>query len=162
MRVFTVLALALLLAVPAFAAKGDDLAGVWVTEDGKSRVEITEIDGKYNGKIVWLKEPSYPAGDEEAGKPKHDRFNPDPKLKDKPIIGLQVLKGFKADSDTRWSGGTIYDPENGKTYSCRITLEGDGTLYVRGFIGISLIGRTTEWTRYVPESEEAAAKPALE
>ncbi len=61
-------------------------------------------------------------------------------------MGLQLLKGFKKDGDTEYEDGTIYDPKNGKTYSCKINRKGE-TLEVRGYVGISLIGRTTIWTK---------------
>jgi uncharacterized protein (DUF2147 family) len=57
------------------------------------------------------------------------------------------LSGFKFAGDNLWEDGTIYDPENGKTYRCKITLESPNRLNVRGFVGISLFGRTTVWTR---------------
>ncbi len=127
---------------------GDVLLGKWVTEEGKGHVEIYKENGKYSGKIVWLKEPNYPEGDPEAGKPRHDLNNPDAAKRDQPIIGLVVLRDFTYAGDNTWKKGTIYDPENGKTYKCTITLAGDGSLKVRGFIGVSLLGRTSVWTRF--------------
>lgn len=146
-----------LLGSVAFAGEdnGDILLGKWVTEEGKGRVEIYKEDGKYSGKIIWLKEPNYPEGDPLAGQPRRDLNNPDESEHDQPIIGLVVLHEFKYAGDNTWKKGTIYDPENGKTYKCTITLDEDGSLKVRGFIGISLIGRTSVWTRYkAPEGEE--------
>ncbi|MEO1367538.1 MAG: DUF2147 domain-containing protein, partial [Acidobacteriota bacterium] len=60
---------------------------------------------------------------------------------------MRILEGFEAEGDGEWSGGTIYDPNNGKTYSCTLELEGADTLKVRGYIGVSLFGRTERWTR---------------
>jgi len=66
---------------------------------------------------------------------------------DKPIIGMTILWGLKKDGDS-WAGGEILDPHNGKTYRCKMTLSDDGkSLNVRGFIGISLIGRSQIWWR---------------
>ena len=62
-----------------------------------------------------------------------------------PIIGLNLVNGFVYQGKNKWGDGTIYDPDNGKTYSCKMTLMEDNTLKVRGFIGISLIGRTQVW-----------------
>ncbi len=81
------------------------------------------------------------------GKEKVDRENPDPALRSRPVIGLRIFEGFTYDGDGRWKNGTIYDPASGKTYSCKIRLQDDGSLKVRGFIGISLLGRTEIWTR---------------
>ena len=127
----------------------DAILGLWGTAGGKSHVEITVDHNVYQGRIVWLKQPDYPADDSKgmAGKPKVDRENPNPTLRSRPIIGLQLVTGFRYDGDNVWSDGHIYDPESGKTYSCKMTLMPDGSLRVRGYIGISLFGRTTVWTR---------------
>ena len=132
----------------------DAVVGEWLTAEGKGRVEIVKkVNAKkqtrYHGRIVWLKEPKYPADDEEAGKTKHDRHNPDAAKRKKPIVGLTMLSNFEYTGDKTWSNGTIYDPENGKTYKCVITMPNPKKLHVRGYIGFSFLGRTTVWTRYV-------------
>ncbi len=138
----------------AQAVQADDIVGVWMSEGGKGRVEITKKGSVYSGRITWLAEPDYPKGDPNAGEPKRDLNNPDEELRDRPIVGLTVLKDFEFDGEQTWTKGTIYDPENGKTYKCKITMQGD-EMHVRGYIGISLIGRTTVWKRYVePEEDE--------
>lgn len=125
----------------AFAKTQDTIEGYWLNEEKDGKVEIYKrSDGKYYGKIVWLKEPN------KDGKPKLDNKNKDEKLRNQTIIGLNVLKGFTKDGEL-YTGGTIYDPRNGKTYSCKITPIGSNILNIRGFIGISLIGRTTTFTR---------------
>ncbi len=123
---------------------GDRILGVWLTEEGKAKVQIyKKDDGKYYGKIIWLKEPTYP-----DGRPKVDRHNPDPKLRNRPIIGLEILKGFEWDEDdNEWDDGEIYDPESGNTYDAYMWLEDENTLKIRGYIGFSMIGRTTTWKR---------------
>jgi uncharacterized protein (DUF2147 family) len=116
----------------------DALLGTWLTGSVKGKVLIYKDGDKYSGKIVWLKEPN-----REDGTAKLDRNNSDKALQTRPIMGLNMLKGFIFDVD-KWVDGTIYDPENGKTYSCKITWR-DGKLDVRGYIGISLLGRTDTW-----------------
>lgn len=117
------------------------IEGYWLNDSKEGKVEIFKhADGKYYGKLVWLKEPN------KDGKPKTDINNKDASLRNHPLIGLNLLKGFSKDGDV-FSGGTIYDPKNGKTYECKITPKDKNTLSIRGFIGISLIGRTTTWTR---------------
>jgi uncharacterized protein (DUF2147 family) len=134
--------------VPAHADGPDGVLGLWVTADGKARVEVVKHGDVYDGSIVWLKEPLYPADDKTApGQPKLDRNNPDTSLQTRPIIGLPLIQGFKYAGDNVWSDGTIYDPDNGKLYSCKMTLMMDGSLRVRGYVGISLFGRTEIWTR---------------
>mgnify|MGYP000991508935 CR=1 FL=1 len=133
-------------------------AGIWVSEGGQSRVEIVvKDDGTLSGKIVWLREPLYGKGEEPEGQPKTDQNNPDAARHGDPIIGLEILKGFEREKNGEWKGGTVYDPETGKTYKAKISMKDADTLNLRGFIGISLLGRTTEWKRYVPEPGDAAA-----
>ena len=133
----------------------DAIVGVWETEpdpeDGNAHVEVWEEGGRFFGKIIWLEKPEYAADDRMAGQTKVDRENPEPDLRDRPIIGLPIVADFQWAGDDKWHKGTIYDPDNGKTYKCVARLSEDGTtLRVRGFIGFSLLGRTTEWTRIEP------------
>ena len=141
------------LCVPAVAGAdaktdADAVLGRWITAKDISNVEISRCGEKYCGQIVSLKDPTYGKGDPEEGKPLRDRENPDDKLKARPLIGLPLLEGFTYEGDGTWKNGTIYDPENGKTYKCVMKIADDGkTLNVRGFIGFSLIGRTVVWKR---------------
>lgn len=125
----------------AHGLEEEAILGKWLTEEGKAEVEIYRCNDTYCGKIVWLKEPK-----NEDGKDKTDVNNPDPEKREQGIIGLDIVWGFKYDGDNKWDGGKIYDPDNGKTYSCNMTLESDG-LKVRGYVGFSWLGRTTVWTR---------------
>jgi uncharacterized protein (DUF2147 family) len=152
-RVLAVVAVALLAAVPVMAGNGDAIVGVWATdpegEGGQAHIEISSDGERYSGKIVWLEEPLYTAEDEdgEEGEPKVDKNNPDPALQSRPIMGLELMSGFKFDGKETWKKGTIYDPDNGKTYKCKLRIGDDGVLNVRGYIGFSMIGRTSQWTR---------------
>lgn len=142
---------------PASTSPGDRLLGTWKTQpDGGdfAYVMVVRNGDSYSGTIAWLNQPDYPAseGPEWAGKPKVDRNNPEPSLRARSVVGLQILRGFTYDGKGVWSGGTIYDPKKGKTYRCKITLRPDGTLFVRGYIGFSWLGRTTVWTR-VPNAQ---------
>lgn len=123
------------------AQKADDVLGQWYSENNESLIEIYKSGNKYFGKIIWLKEPL------RDGKPKVDDKNPDGKLKDRPLIGLVILRDFVFDGKDEWSDGKISDPKSGKTYSCFMEFENKDKLKIRGYIGISLIGRTTYWTR---------------
>ena len=134
------LSFSIILCTHMFAQKisADAIVGTWLTGSGKGKVQIYKEGNTYSGKIVWLKEPTY-----EDGKPKVDKHNPDVTKQTTPILGLYMLKGFVFDGE-KWTDGTIYDPEKGKIYSCKISWR-DGKLDVHGFIGISLIGRTDTW-----------------
>lgn len=134
----------------------DAVTGVWITSGGKSHVKIYRGgDGRYYGKIVWLKEPRYPANYDDpalAGKPKVDINNPDASLRDRPVLGMLVLTDFKYYApDDDWRHGKCYDPQKGETYDCKMWLEpksnGD-VLKVRGFVWI--FHRTETWHRYEP------------
>ena len=130
------------------AAGTESILGTWTTEGAKSQIEIFKCAEKICAKIVSLKEPVYlDAKDGPVGTTKTDRQNPDPAKQGKPILGLQIMEGFTPTGERTWGNGTIYDPENGKTYRCKTALDGANRLKVRGFIGIALIGRTTVWTR---------------
>lgn len=119
----------------------DAIERLWYNHEKTAKIQVFKAtDGKYYGKIVWLKEPN------RDGKPKVDINNPNKSKRNDPIIGLQMLKAFKKDGDNHYEDGTIYDPKNGKTYSCKITHKGDH-LEVRGYVGISMLGRTTIWTK---------------
>ncbi|HEU0064660.1 MAG TPA: DUF2147 domain-containing protein, partial [Flavisolibacter sp.] len=116
------------------------IEGFWFNDTKEAKIQIYKSsDGKFYGKIVWLKEPL------KNGKPKIDEKNSDRVLQKKPLVGLIILKGFQADDNT-YTEGTIYDPDNGKTYDCKMNYHGK-KLSIRGYIGISLFGRTTVWER---------------
>jgi len=139
----------LLLSSTVFAANADDILGVWFSGEKDAKIEISKCAEKYCGKIVWLKIPNYPEGDKDGvpGTPKVDHHNPDPAHKKDPIIGLQIVHDFVFAGDDKWKDGKVYDPKNGKTYKGKMTLVSPVQLDLRGYIGISLIGRTTSWTR---------------
>ncbi len=125
--------------------KADDIVGVWLTAGKEpAKIQIFKSGEKYFGKITWL---TYP---EENGKPRIDNNNPDRTKRNNQIIGLVILNGFQFDGKEEWEDGRIYDPENGKTYSCYLSLKDRITLNVRGYVGISLFGRTETWTRVSP------------
>ncbi len=135
-----ILSILFLIVSVTYAANPNDFVGKWYTKDNESIVEITLVKNKYNGRIIWIHEPL-----DKEGKHKSDTNNPEESLRTTPIVGLELLKGFEFD-DGELEEGTIYDPNNGKTYSCEMKIE-EGTLNVRGYIGFSLLGRTTEWER---------------
>ena len=136
---------AVLFIIPtSFAQKNaDDILGVWMNEDEDAHIEISKRDNKYFGKLVWLKFPT----DDETGKPKLDKHNPDENLQSRPTWGLEMLTNFEFDGDDRWSKGKIYDPKKGKTYSCYMNFVEDKKIKIRGYIGVSILGKTTYWTR---------------
>ena len=135
-----VLGLCLVAAVPLLAGhslpEADRLVGVWLTES-KDQVKVYKEAEKYFGKGVETPE----------NKGRLDDKNPDERLRARHLAEVVILKDFEYLGGNRWGKGTIYDPNNGKTYKCTITMKSEGQIKVRGFIGISLLGRTETWPR---------------
>ena len=121
----------------------DAILGTWLTGEGNGMVEIYKNGEKFQGRIVWLKEPL----DTVTHKPKTDVNHPDKSVRNRPILGLVNLWGFQFNGKDKWENGHVYDPKNGKESKCIISLKDINTLEVRGYIGISLIGRTELWKR---------------
>lgn len=125
------------------ANNADALVGFWKTGEGNAVVQIYKQGDTYFGKIVWLKEPIDPT----TGKPKIDGKNEDPSLKGRPLLSMINLRDFKFIKTNHWEDGKIYDPKSGEDYSCKLTMTDNNTLEVRGYVGISLFGRTDTWKR---------------
>ncbi len=144
LRFFAAAAFACLL-VPmarAQAAPGSTPLGWWLEQTGRAGILIAPCGAQLCGHIEWLNQPLTP-----QGQVKTDIHNPDSGLHGRPICGLPVIWGFVPDNGGGWSGGWIYDPDAGKTYKSVMHVQADGSLRVRGYIGIPLIGRSEVWTR---------------
>lgn len=136
---YVMFVIVLLMQVSTFAQ--DPIEGLWYNEEKTAKIKIYKAkNDKFYGKIDWLKEPV------KDGKTRTDEKNPDKDKRNDPLLGLVVLKGFEKSGKDEYEDGTIYDPKNGKTYSCIITRKGN-ELDVRGYVGFSWIGRTAVWTR---------------
>lgn len=136
------LLVALLFSFGAKAQSPDAITGVWWNAEKTSKIQVYEKDGKYFGKIVHLEVPN-----DSEGKPRKDIENPNDKLKSRPLKGLVILNNLEYQGDGEYDDGEIYDPKSGKTYSSSAELVGKDKLDLRGYIGFSLIGRTSTWTR---------------
>ncbi|GMW00669.1 MAG: hypothetical protein AMXMBFR84_18060 [Candidatus Hydrogenedentota bacterium] len=137
-----------------FAISDDDVLGLWEAENGGARVQVYKNDnGRYEGKIVWMKEPNYPKGHPDEGKPKTDKANPDKTRHDDPIIGLVLFYGFSFDGKESWNEGSIYDAYHGNTYDSVMSLPAPDTLHVRGYVGLPAFGKTTVWKRVQDNTE---------
>jgi uncharacterized protein (DUF2147 family) len=135
-----------LVAIPRAGAAATPV-GLWYAEGGAARIAIEPCGNELCGRVVWLRSPL-----DEDGCELRDRHNRDPILRDRPIIGLQILDGLKSRPGNSWDGGTIYDPATGITYTCNLSLDGDDRLRLHGYVGIPLLGRTTTWIRVGTES----------
>lgn len=123
---------------PSLASGPDDILGIWWSPEQKAKIKIFKKEDSYHGRIIAIRPESIDMKDTE---------NPDETLRDRHILGLEILSGLKFDGDETWESGKIYDPEGGHTYKCKMWQEGSDTIKVRGFIGFSLFGRTIELTR---------------
>jgi uncharacterized protein (DUF2147 family) len=114
------------------------ILGTWLTQDKEGLVQIYRAaSGEFEGRIVF-----------GSGEPDQlDDKNPDPGLRIRSLNGAVILQGFRYAGEGKWTDGTIYDPDNGKTYRCTMELKSADTLSVRGYIGVPLLGRSVLWTR---------------
>lgn len=124
------------------AGNPDAIVGIWANSSNKGHIEIYKHQGKYFGKLIWLKNPF----DKTTGKPKVDKNNPDAAQRNNELMGLVLLRDFNYD-DNEWKGGKIYNPEDGKEYKAYLKLKDAKTLHCRGYIGFSLLGKTEIFTR---------------
>ena len=129
-------------------SKADRVCGLFYAaspDNGEgSQVQIYKAeDGTYEGVVVWMQYPNHPNGE-----PRKDVKNPDPKKRNQTNVGIVIMKGFTYnETSDEWENGSIYNPDSGKTYRGSMKLESDNKLRIRGYIGISLLGKTIVWTR---------------
>jgi uncharacterized protein (DUF2147 family) len=124
--------------VPAVAG---DPTGVWVSENGDTKVRVSRCGGSLCGSLAWLREPNDP-----SGRPKTDKHNPDLAKRDRRLIGVPVLFGMKPEGEDRWSG-RIYNADDGKTYASRVMLASAGSMKVQGCVLGGLFCKSMTWTR---------------
>lgn len=137
--------LVLLVSLCAFSSADnpDAVLGVWLNSNKRGHIQVYKQGGTFFGKLIWISEPNDP----DTGKPKTDIRNTDASKRSRPLINLPLMYNFKYDGGNVWSDGKIYNPEDGKEYNCKMTLRDPNTLDVRGYVGISLLGKTQTWTR---------------
>ena len=124
------------------AQEADKIVGIWWNDEKTTKIEVKKVNGKYTGTIVYMIPEKY-----ENGQPPKDDNNPNESLRNRSLIGLQILKDFVYDTKKKeWKEGTIYDPKSGNTYACYAWLENDDLLKLKGFVaGIRMLGRSSEW-----------------
>jgi len=124
------------------AQSKDAIVGKWLNASEEGQIMIYKTGDKYSGKLIWLKNP-----ETEKGDVKRDIKNPNVQQRSRPLIGIQILQNFVYSRKGIWEDGSVYDPKTGKTYSCRISLVNNDRLSIRGYVGVSLLGRTEIWQR---------------
>lgn len=130
--------------LPIYVNNTEDIAGKWITPEGKSIILIEYKEGKYTGKILWIDPKEY-----INNAPPKDILNVNHELRSRSLEGLEILSGFKYDkSEERWDIELVYDPELGKYFEGYITIKSGNQLSIKGFVpGIEWLGRTEIWKR---------------
>lgn len=122
----------------------DAICGEWWTPESDGKMFFYKSAGKYHAKVSWIKNPNDP----ETGKPRLDKKNPDPKLRNRPIMGLALFYDFVYDvKKQKYVDGNLYDSNSGNTYSCWFKMISNNVLELHGYIGFSLIGKSVFFTR---------------
>lgn len=142
MKKIAIIFVLVLISVFAYSQEKDAILGNWQNPTGEGRIEIYKMGDKYFGKIYWLQEPN-----NDQGTPKLDVKNPDVSKQTRPVKDLEILTNLVYKGKNVWADGKIYDPKSGNTYSCKMTLKNPNSLYLHGYVGISLFGRSETWTR---------------
>jgi uncharacterized protein (DUF2147 family) len=144
------LASLLVLPLPA-AAQAPSVMGTWLTASKTAQIRIAPCAdpsrGPICGSVVSLQNARGPDGNVVAPEAAVDSRNTNPALRNRKILGMVLLYDFKAAGPNIYEDGTIYNAENGKTYKANITLQADGTLRLRGYVGSPMFGETQVWTR---------------
>jgi uncharacterized protein (DUF2147 family) len=135
------LILALLAATPAVAQSPTPL-GIWLHPNKRIQFEIYSCGDRLCGKLIWFKWPN-----DKAGLPLVDLLNSDPALRTRPLLGLVVLRNLRRTGDNTWEDGEIYNPDDGVDYQAEMSIKTDGTLRIRAYVLITLLGETSIWTR---------------
>ncbi|HEY5290127.1 MAG TPA: DUF2147 domain-containing protein [Caulobacteraceae bacterium] len=131
---------AAILTFAPLAATASSAVGDWLTADRGAVIRVARCGADLCGTIVWLKDRTDPA----TGRPVVDVANPDPALRDHPILGLRILSAFKPAGEDRWTGGRIYNPDSGRSYRANLSLRANGDLAVQGCLAVFC--HTQKWT----------------
>lgn len=135
------LAATALAATPA-GAQSPTPVGVWLHDNKRIEIEITPCGETLCGKLVWFKWPN-----NAQGLPLVDLNNPDAALRARPLLGLLVLSGLHRTGANTWTDGSIYNPDDGATYAASMSMQDDGSLEVRAYVLLPMLGKTFVWTR---------------
>lgn len=136
---------ALITAATAYTASAQShpIEGFWMSEKEKTKIQFYKApDGTYAAKLAWFTPPKG-----EDMRTKVDKHNPNEALRNRPLLGSDILYGLRPAGKNEYEKGKAYDPSSGKNYDCKVTVHSPQKMTMRGFIGFSLIGRSVEWVR---------------
>lgn len=125
-----------LVSVVSAQRKADDIVGSFFTPKSDGVMQFYKDGATYSAKLIWGKD-----------KDRLDKNNPDKSLREQKVVGMVLAQGFVFDGKDTWKNGKIYDPNEGKTYDCKIMIDEKNNMKLRGYIGISLLGRTEYMVR---------------
>lgn len=130
----------------------DPFEGYWKMKDGNFILDIEKTpDGSYDGHVVWLRNQRFPEGDKDEGKIQVDRNNPDPALRRRPVLGLEIVRGLRGSGD-KLEGGWVYDSWHGKMYHGSAEVEDENLLKLRGSMDkFGILGHTMKAYRVKPD-----------
>jgi uncharacterized protein (DUF2147 family) len=134
--------LGLMLTASPTAAQTSTPAGVWLHPNQRIQIEVAPCDDRLCAKIIWFKRPN-----DAQGQPLVDLKNSDPALRGRPLMGLDVLQGLRRSGKNSWEDGKIYNPDDGKNYQALMSIGNNGSLRIRAYLLLPLIGHTLVWTR---------------
>jgi uncharacterized protein (DUF2147 family) len=128
----------------ATPAAGDDPTpiGVWQESSERIQVEVAPCGDRLCGKLVWFRWPR-----DAAGLPLVDLKNPDPNLRTRPLLGLTILQGLRRTGERTWADGRIYNPNDGVNYKASMSMADDGSVRMRAYVLLPILGKTYVWTR---------------
>ena len=142
-----------LVTVTGAAGAGFSAFGVWFTQEHDGAFELYPCrDGQLCGRLVWMADDGGAPGDKAPvnREPPQDTNNPDLALRTRLLCGLEIVYGFRRNDDGLWSGGFIYNPDDGHEYHAQIDVRGPDILGLRGYILMTLLGQTQIWSRVPP------------
>ena len=134
--------IAILLVASPVGAQGPTPVGIWLHPNGRIQVAIAPCGDRLCGKLVWFRLPN-----DLQGLPLVDFRNADPALRKRPLLGLTILRGLRRTGPRSWSGGRIYNPDDGVDYRAQMTILDNGKLSVRAYVILPALGKTFIWTR---------------
>lgn len=117
-------------------SEADKIIATYVTEEKNGHVQVYKSGDKYFGKLVWIDEPDA-----------LDENNPDKAKRSNKVMGMVILTNFVYKGEGKYEDGKLYDPDSGNTYSGRLTLQPNGDVKMRGYVGLPMFGRSSFWTR---------------
>lgn len=134
--------LSLVVTASPAAAQNPTPVGVWLHANQRIQIEIAPCDDRLCAKIIWFKWPN-----DAQGRPLVDLKNSNPALRNRPLLGLEVLQGLRRTGENSWEDGKVYNPDDGTDYQALMSIAGDGSLRIRAYLLLPLFGRTLVWTR---------------